>query len=413
MDAEAPDISAVPGCGPRVGTQDGQTLSLRQQVFAHVRAVGQASRADIARGLDVSAGSVTAITADLIQLGLLTECTAPAREQGRGRPPVALSVVPGFACVVGVKIADASLSAVVTDFAGITRADISRPSARSRKTPEDLITELDQLISDLLAGAGLTMPDISGIGLGLSGIVDHETGIVPWSPLLWGVDIPLAQLARARFGVPVTLDNDANVLTLAELWFGQGRNRPDFAVVTIEHGVGMGLVLNNRLFRGSRGMGLELGHTKVALDGALCRCGQRGCLEAYLADYALAREAATALNDTDPTTDPGHLIERLYAQAQAGNVAARTIFDRAGRYLAVGLANVVQLFDPALVILAGERIRYNYLFSQDVVTDMETLTLTEGRSRCQIVTHVWDDLVWARGAAALALSALTDRLLSA
>jgi predicted NBD/HSP70 family sugar kinase len=172
-------------------------------------------------------------------------------------------------------------------------------------------------------------------------------------------------------------------------------------------------VLNNRLFRGSRGMGLELGHTKVALDGALCRCGQRGCLEAYLADYALAREAATALDRPAEGTENTALIDLLFAEAKAGNTAAATIFRRAGRYLAVGLSNVVQLFDPALIILAGERMRYDYLYSDAVLRDMQALTLTEGRTSCEIATHVWGDLVWAQGATVLALADATDAALGA
>ncbi len=98
-----------------------------------------------------------------------------------------------------------------------------------------------------------------------------------------------------------------------------------------------GLVIGNRLYRGAQGMGLELGHMKVQLDGALCRCGQRGCLEAYLADYALAREAATALG-ADPRNlqSPSAMLETLIGEAKAGNTAARTIFARAGRYLSVG-----------------------------------------------------------------------------
>ena len=106
----------------------------------------------------------------------------------------------------------------------------------------------------------------------------------------------LAAAASNRLGMPVAIDNDANLVAMAELWFGAGRDLSDFAVVTLEHGVGMGFVMNHRLYRGARNVGMEIGHTKVQLDGALCRCGQRGCLEAYLADYALAREATTALN---------------------------------------------------------------------------------------------------------------------
>ncbi len=401
----------LPGCGPLQGLPPDRSSNLRQQVFGHVRARGQASRADIARGLGISAGSVTALTADLIQTGFLHEIDDQPREPGRGRPPVALAVVPGQRFVIGIKIADTRHSAVLIDFAGNLLADVTLPTPRARKPAAGLVDELAALVELVVAQAGCAMAAVAGVGLGISGIVEHDTGRVPWSPLIAGRDTDLAALVTARLGVPVRIDNDANVLTLAELWFGSGRDRSDFAVITVEHGVGMGLVLNNQLFRGSRGMGLELGHTKVALDGALCRCGQRGCLEAYLADYALAREAATAL-DTPPA-ESGHaaLIAALFTEAKAGNAAAATIFRRAGRYLAVGLSNVVQLFDPALIILAGERMRYDYLYSDAVLRDMQALTLTEGRTSCTIATHVWGDLVWAQGAAALALAAVTDTAL--
>jgi predicted NBD/HSP70 family sugar kinase len=217
----------------------------------------------------------------------------------------------------------------------------------------------------------------------------------------------------ARHNVALYVDNDANMLTLAELWFGAGRDLSNFAVVTIEHGVGMGIVIDNQLFRGSRGMGLELGHTKVQLDGALCRCGQRGCLEAYLADYALAREATTALDRPHTLVQSQHsILEALYAQAKDGNKAAVTIFQRAGRYLSVGLSNVVQLFDPQLIILSGERMRYDYLYAESVMKDMQSLTLSDGRAPCPVEIHGWGDLVWARGATALALSEITTAALS-
>jgi predicted NBD/HSP70 family sugar kinase len=152
----------------------------------------------------------------------------------------------------------------------------------------------------------------------------------------------------------------------------------------------------------------------VQLDGALCRCGQRGCLEAYVADYALAREATTALNWTNKEGQSiTVLLESLYDHAKAGNGAARSIFRRAGRYLAVGLSNVVNLFDPALIILSGERMRYDYLYAADTLAEMENLAIASGRPRPPIEIHAWGDLLWAHGAAALALSAVTDQLLGA
>ena len=208
------------------------------------------------------------------------------------------------------------------------------------------------------------------------------------------------------------LDNDANMLTLAELWFGQGRKISDFAVVTIESGVGMGMVLDNQIYRGGHGMGLELGHTKVQMDGALCQCGQRGCLEAYLADYALIREASTALGHSfDRSASNEEILATLFEKAKSGHPAADTIFRRASRYLSLGLSNVVQLFDPPLIILSGERLQYAQFYATELMQAMGKLTLNEGRKPCKVAINAWDDLVWARGASALALSEITAHLI--
>jgi predicted NBD/HSP70 family sugar kinase len=148
------------------------------------------------------------------------------------------------------------------------------------------------------------------------------------------------------------------------------------------------------------------------MDGALCQCGQRGCLEAYIADYALVREASTALDAPDFTaSSPDVMLEQLFEQAKAGNEAARVIFRRAGRFLALGLSNVVNLFDPPLIILAGERMQYDYLYAEDVLHEMQGLSLNRASDTPQRVeTHAWGDLMWAHGAAALALSDIADAM---
>lgn len=412
------------GCGPLLRAAPMQGAPLRRQVFDHVRAMGRAARADIARDLGISAGSVTAMTADLISTGLLREVEAPlsrgpARDPGpslgRGRPRVALEVVAEARRVIGVKLSDERHSAVLTDFAGNLLAEATLPIPSAQKPLDVILTEIERLLDGLdmathaATGQGGTGA-VSAIGIGLPGLVDHATGRVPWSPLLSVRDVALKESMQSRLGLPVHVDNDSNVLTLAELWFGAGRAMSDFAVVTIEHGVGMGMVLNNRLFRGARGMGLELGHTKVEHDGALCRCGRRGCLEAYVADYALAREAATALGSDARSSaqSPHATLEALFAEAKAGNDAARMIFRRAGHYLSVGLSNVIQLFDPALIILSGERMRYDYLYADEVLAEMAALGLPDGRPTARVEIHAWGDLVWARGAGALALAAVTE-----
>ena len=402
------------GCGPLIPPLSDMLRPLRQQVFERVRAAGLIPRVQVAKDLGVSPASVTTITQELIEAGLIEEIAAPREgDAGRGRPAVALGVRADAHFVAGMKLSDREHTAVIVDFAGNLIADDVVPRRPGPMMLAELLTAIETLLDRVCAKAGIAKSDLSAMGLGMPGFVDCVEGMVYWSSVLIERTVPLAQIAQARLGLPVTIDNDANLVTLAELWFGAGRGLSNFAVVTIEHGVGMGYVLNHRMFRGAQRLGMELGHTKVQLDGALCRCGQRGCLEAYVADYALAREATTALNwEHKEGQSISVVLESLYDHAKAGNGAARSIFRRAGRYLAVGLSNVINLFDPALIILSGERMRYDYLYAAETLAEMENLAIVTGRPRPPIEIHAWGDLLWAHGAAALALSVVSDSLVA-
>lgn len=402
------------GVGPLIPPLSEVQRPLRQQVFERVRAAGLIPRVAVAKELSVSPASVTTITQELIEAGLIEEVSAPREgEAARGRPAVALGVRAEAFFVAGMKLSDREHTCVIVDFAGNLLADGVIPRRPGPMALDELLDAIEHLLDETCAKAGKSRADLAAIGIGVPGFVDMAEGIALWSSVLSTRNVALAAAASARLGLPAFIDNDANLVALAELWFGAGRGLSDFAVVTIEHGVGMGFVLNHRIYRGAQRLGMELGHTKVQLDGALCRCGQRGCLEAYVADYALAREAVTALNwghrEGAPITV---LLESLYDHAKAGNATARSIFRRAGRYLAVGLANVVNLFDPALIILSGERMRYDYLYAAETLEEMESLAIETGRPRPPIEIHAWGDLLWAHGAAALAMSEVTERLLS-
>ena len=402
------------GCGPLIPPLADMLRPLRQQVFERVRASGLIPRVQLAKDLGVSPASVTTITQELIEAGLIEEIAAPREgDAGRGRPAVALGVRADAHLVAGMKLSDREHTAVIVDFAGNLLADDVIPRKPGPMTLAELLAAIETLLNRVCAKAGIAKADLSAMGLGVPGFVDCVEGMVYWSSVLVERAVPLASVAASRLGLPVTIDNDANLVTLAELWFGAGRGLSNFAVVTIEHGVGMGYVLNHRMFRGAQRLGMELGHTKVQLDGALCRCGQRGCLEAYVADYALAREATTALNwEHKEGQSISVVLESLYDHAKAGNGAARSIFRRAGRYLAVGLSNVINLFDPALIILSGERMRYDYLYAAETLAEMDNLAIVTGRPRPPIEIHAWGDLLWAHGAAALALSVVSEGLVA-
>ncbi len=409
-----PALHAVPGCGPLIPPLSDSLRPLRQQIFERVRAAGTIARVQVAKDLAVSPASVTMGVSELIEAGLIEEVAASRdAEASRGRPAVALGVRAAAHRVAGIKLSDREHTAVIVDFAGNLIANEVVERSPVAMTMPQMLAAMESLLEKVCAKAGIGREALSALGLGLPGFVDQKSGTVLWSSVMLDRGVDLAAIAGDHLGIPVHVDNDANLVTLAELWFGVGRGLSDFAVVTIEHGVGMGLVVNHRIYRGAHGLGMELGHTKVQLDGALCRCGQRGCLEAYIADYALAREATTALNWMGKDGQSINiLLESLYDHAKAGNASARSIFRRAGRYLAVGLSNVVNLFDPSLIILSGERMRFDYLYAADTLAEMENMAIATGRPRPPIEIHAWGDMLWAQGAAALALSAVTEELLA-
>ncbi|MCA8880124.1 MAG: ROK family transcriptional regulator [Rhodobacteraceae bacterium] len=401
----------IQGCGPVRSQVDRTAKPLSQQVFEKIRSAGRISRSDVAKDLGVSPGSVTSAVAALMEAGLVREDPRPNRDTARGRPPVDLTIVPEARHVAGLNLREGLHSAVITDFGGTVLAEAELPCAPGRKDIGELLTEIDLLLDRALRQAGLGRGDLAAVGAGLPGFVDYAQGVVFWSPIVRERHAPLRAVLNDRLPCAVYLDNDVNLLALAESWFGMGRHIADFAVVTIEHGVGMGLVIDNQLYRGARGMGLEIGHTTVQLDGALCRCGQRGCLEAYIADYALVREASTALEwDGRVTRSPQQTLEALFDQAKAGNDAARLIFHRAGRYLSAALANTIRIFDPELLLISGARLRYDLLYAEEVLAETHRFSDRIGRSRTEIAINTWGDTVWARGAAALALAEVTDAL---
>ncbi len=389
---------------------------LRQQVFEHMRGAGLCARIDVANNLGVSPASVTAITTELLDAGYLEETTTTARdgEPIRGRPPVSLGVRAEAFHVGGIKLSDNKDTAVVIDFGGNVIGSASITHGMRKRDPSTVLDDAVKVLFEALRDAEIKLDSLSGIGLGIPGLVDTKTGTVVWSPILDRRNVDLRTLANEKLGLHVDIDNDANIMTLAELWFGKARAVSDFVVVTIEHGIGMGTVINHKLYRGAMGLGMEFGHTKVQLDGALCRCGQRGCLEAYIADYALVREASTALGADSAILEDSHTtLQKLFEAAKAGDEAAQTIFRRAGRYFAAGLSNIINIFDPELVIMSGERMQYDYLYDDEVIAEMESLSLNRERDQPKIEINTWGSLIWAQGAAALALSALTERILGA
>jgi predicted NBD/HSP70 family sugar kinase len=381
----------------------------RQQVVALIRSAGQIARIDIAAATGVSPATITAITQEMIQAGLVEEVAPEAGRSaaGRGRPRVSLKLRGDAHLVAGIKVSFRVLSLVMIDFEGNTVAEHVRPLTAPRLAPDDMVRDIQALLTEATAQLGLGIDGISGLGVGLAGTIDAIEGFVHWSPSLTKRNIALRDLLEAALPMPVFLDNDANLVAKAEQLFGEARGVRDFIVVTIEQGVGMGIVIDGEVFRGTRGCGAEFGHTKVHLDGALCRCGQRGCLEAYVADYALLREADVSIPLSTGKT-PEERLALLFDAAHEGDPTACSIVRRASRMFAMGLANLVNIFDPRLVILSGERMSHDFLYSDEVLTEMHNAVVQVDAPPPEVKIHKWGDQMWAKGAAAYAMEGVTE-----
>lgn len=389
--------------GPAAQRQAG-----RRQVLSVIRKAEQIARIDIADVIGGSPATVTAITAELIDEGLIEEHipSTPRTDTPRGRPRVALKIRGAAHVLAGIKVASHAVSVYFLDFeggeVGEFRAEMPKPALSA--------SEMSNFVQDTLRAAceanGQLLEDLSGIGLGVAGLIDATRGLVYWSPTLIERNVPLRDLLEAALPMPVFIDNDANLVTKAEQLFGEGQDVSDFLVVTIEQGVGMGVVIDHQIYRGSRGCGAEFGHTKVQLDGALCRCGQRGCLEAYVSDYALLREAGILSLPIDGTSH--ERLDALFQAAKDGDTGARSIFNRASRMFALGLANLINIFDPKLIILSGERMQFDYFYAQEVLDAVKSNVLQIDAPMPEIRIHKWGDMMWAKGAAALAMESVSD-----
>ncbi|MBO9473421.1 ROK family transcriptional regulator [Shimia sp. R10_1] len=380
----------------------------RRILLGEIRRHQRIPRINLSEITGISRATVTTITAELLREGLIEEVASESADKDarRGRPKVDLKIRGAARLVAGAKISNRTISLVLLDFEGNHLADHEAELAHGVFAAEDLAQELAVLVEALAQKIGRALKDVAALGLGIAGIVDAPRGFVHWSPSLAARNVEFGTVLEAALGIPAFLDNDANLVAMAEKSFGLGQGHSDFIVVTIESGVGMGIVINDEIYRGTRGCGAEFGHTKVQLEGALCRCGQRGCLEAYVADYALMREAMIAT---------GEMAERqvgdILSAAKEGDEVSASIVERAGRMFAMGLANLVNIFDPELIILAGEQMQSSHLYAEEVIDAMRKLIVQIDKAPPEVVIHKWGNLMWARGAAAYALENVSESAL--
>jgi predicted NBD/HSP70 family sugar kinase len=346
--------------------------SNRGRLVEVLRRQGPSPRVELARSTGLSFPAISAITSRLMAEELLCEAETETGAavswpddtdeedadgltgRRRGRPAVVLTLNPAFGRIIAVSLRMNMIETLIADFSGSGLAQ-SRLALATRALDAGALCDLViAQIDAMLEATATPRPRLLGIGIALQGIVNADTGRLLWSPALSVTDVDLATPMRQAFGVEVVMANDAVAVALslvaAEPALAQGLS----ATIMVGHGVGMGVVLDGEARPGA-GAGSEIGHVKLAPDGPQCRCGQRGCIEAYLADYALYRDARTFL-DLPPAVSqqPSEAqMALLRERALGGDPRLEHLFGQAGRALAEAVAATISVLRPHHVILAG------------------------------------------------------------
>ncbi len=263
--------------------------------------------------------------------------------------------------ILGVDLGGTKILAAVVDPKGkmVSRDHSVTPAS---KGPEAVVQAILESADRALSQAGIRSTDLLTIGVGAPGLSDPEAGVLFTSPNLPGwEDVPLGDIVEGKFGKRVFLINDANAAAVGEFYFGAGRTARNFIYVTVSTGIGGGIMIDGRIYTGSTGTAGEIGHMTIDPQGPPCNCGNIGCWEQLGSGTALAREARlnilagarTSILDLAGGDMEKVNAEAIHRAAQNGDSLAMELIARTGMYVGIGLANLINLFNPELIVIGG------------------------------------------------------------
>ncbi|PYE86340.1 ROK family transcriptional regulator [Phyllobacterium leguminum] len=327
----------------------------RKLVLAAIRRKGALSRTDITMATGLSASTVSAIVAGLVSEGVLLESRdgdgGPIR---RGRPQVTLMPNPDIARVGVVNLSLNRITVALVDYAGGIVADETADVPTRSASGGDLMAEIGAMLRRQLQSTAGNSGRLMHIAMAVQGVTDAAGETLLWAPIMEERNIGFGPALARAFGVPVAMANDCAMLAEALRWTAPERYGGDFAAILLSYGIGMGLYLKGQPFSGSRSSAAEFGHMAHMPHGALCRCGRRGCIEAYAGDYAIWRNAL-GMPDTAPpiSSIDAAVFARLAERARTEPGVEREAFHIAGRAIGFGLNNLFSLIDPVPIALVG------------------------------------------------------------
>jgi predicted NBD/HSP70 family sugar kinase/DNA-binding transcriptional ArsR family regulator len=363
------------------------------------------SRVELTRHTGLSRATVSNLVDELRQAGVVEEHAPPnhdapdgaERPRNTGRPPVRLSLVPGAAFAVGLDFGHQHIRVAVCDLSGESIVDEWSP-AEVDHAPTESLDLAQELVRAALKSADIDDERLLGVGMGVAAPVNKTTGELEADGILpgWRGIRPAAEMEQ-RLGVPVRLENDANVGALGEKVLGAGRGVDDFVYVRLSAGIGAGLVLDGRPYQGFGGVAGEIGHVLVEEQGLICRCGNRGCLETVASPVAVA--ALLERSSQQPVS-----VERLLELVEAGDRGATRAVGDAGEAVGRVLAGLVNALNPELVIVGGELAAAGPVLLDPIRAAIDRHGVAAAAARVRVTAGTLGARAEVLGAAALILA---------
>jgi predicted NBD/HSP70 family sugar kinase len=389
----------------RLGAVDSASIRERNLslVLNHIQQTGSISRAALVRQTGLSAGTISSLVNILLENEFVYE--AGSGKSSGGRRPILLQFNYKARYILGVDMGATHIMAVLMDLEGCVVAS-KNIKYDVINDPDGTIYIISEMAQELLTQEGLSKKVVTGMGITLptplaGKNLDRLTTI--YFPAWENCDIRAS--IQPHFDIPMYIENDANAGAIAEKWWGNGRDYSNLAYIKLATGVGSGLILNNEIFRGNGGTAGEIGHTTIDPTGPTCRCGNQGCLESMVGIPAIIKEAEQRLRKDRPdwVSNTPITIESIIRAALSGDPTARSIIENAGSFLGIGIANLVNVFNPGLVVLGGDLAAAGDLLLNAVRATVIRRAMPKASSEVKITISTLGDDAVAIGAATLAM----------
>lgn len=305
--------------------------------------------------------------------------------------------------VVGVDLGGTKIYTALVDFEGNVKNEVI-VKTEAFKGEVSVLNKILDTIDAVLNNVDIN--EVVAIGLGSPGPLDVKNGLIVYTPNLPFKNFNIVNPIKEKYNIPTYLDNDANVATLGEFMFGAGKGTENMVFVTASTGIGGGAIINGKLFRGSTGNALEIGHMTVMKDGPRCGCGNDGCGESLGSGTAIMKRAIEAMNSNAVTSLKNYediSAKEIFEEAKKGDRVSKEILDNALSYLGITVANIANVFDPDMIVIGGGVVNGGEIVLETIKQEVNNRCIRSISANCKIEKAMLDGKAGMLGAAALAI----------